>query len=573
MKRTRARSEIDRNISTGSKDKTGRSGRREFLRASAMAVTGGAAAMTFNNPRFAVKGMMGYQQPQPGRIIIDVEDVEGEINRNIYGHMIEHVGRAVYDGTWVGEASPTPNENGIRKDAVEILRRLQAPVVRWPGGCFADAYHWQDGVGPKEKRPKRRNLWWIQDEPNSFGTDEFMRFCRLVGAEPYLSINVGTGSVREALSWLEYCNSDKDSDYTRLRVANGHAAPYAVRYWGVGNENWGCGGLFTPDDYAREYLRYALYLKHWMWPTKGISATPIELIAVGHTAEKWNQTFLETARNSLHLVDNLSIHHYYRDSTQSLETPPGGIPSSGDIRFNDQEYYSMVNRTSEMERHIQNAVDLIGYYTAGRKKIGLIIDEWGTWHPQATFETGFYQQNTLRDAIIAGSTLNLFNRQCRNVVMANLAQAFNVLQSVGLTKEAITVLTPTFFVMEMYRNHQGARLVRSRVIAPDSEAERGAPKPSREAVNVSSSMNRNRLLLTAVNESLTQDLEFIIELRGARPKSAKGTRLWSQDVREHNTFENPSQIKPVSFTPSLRPGEFRVQLTAHSVNAVEVELG
>src|SRR5262245_7136477 len=165
MKRTRARSEIDRNISTGSKDKTGRSGRREFLRASALAVTGGAAAMTFNNPRFAVKGLMGYQQPQPGRIIIDVEDVEGEINRNIYGHMIEHVGRAVYDGTWVGEASPTPNENGIRKDAVEILRRLQAPVVRWPGGCFADAYHWQDGVGPKEKRPKRRNLWWIQDEP------------------------------------------------------------------------------------------------------------------------------------------------------------------------------------------------------------------------------------------------------------------------------------------------------------------------------------------------------------------------------------------------------------------------
>ncbi|MCI0665741.1 MAG: alpha-N-arabinofuranosidase, partial [Acidobacteria bacterium] len=461
----------------------------------------------------------------------------------------------------------------IRKEAIEIFRRLRAPVVRWPGGCFADAYHWQEGIGPRAKRPKRRNLWWGQDEPNSFGTDEFMRFCRQVEAEPYLSINVGTGSVQEALNWLEYCNSDKDSDYTRMRAANGHPAPYAVRYWGVGNENWGCGGLFTPDDYAREYLRYALYLKHWLWPSKGISAAPIELIAAGHTAEKWNQIFLETARNSLYLIDHLSIHHYYRDPSQPLETPPGGIPVSGDAQFSDQEYYSMVNRTAEMERHIQNATDLIGYYSAGRKKIGLIVDEWGTWHPQATFETGFYQQNTLRDAIIAGSTLNLFNRRCRNIVMANLAQAFNVLQAVGLTRGAAMVSTPTYFVMEMYRLHQGSRLVRSRTSTPNYEIESGARKTSREAVNISCSISQNRLLLTAVNESLRQDLEFSIEVRGARPRNAMGRRLWSQDVRDHNTFENPARIKPSSFTPWLKAGEFRLELPAHSVNAVEIELG
>jgi alpha-L-arabinofuranosidase len=286
-----------------------------------------------------------------------------------------------------------------------------------------------------------------------------------------------------------------------------------------------------------------------------------------------NQTFLEAARNSLYLVDNLSIHHYYRDPSQPLETPPGGLPVSGDVQFSDQEYYSMVNRTSEMERHIQNATDLISYYSAGKKKIGLIIDEWGTWHPQATFETGFYQQNTLRDAIIAGSTLNLFNRRCRTVVMANLAQAFNVLQSVGLTKGAEMVFTPTFFVMEMYAPHQGARLARSRVSTPNYEIEGRVQKTSREAVNVSCSINGYRLLLTAVNESLAQDLEFSIELRGGRAVAATGLRIWSQDARDHNTFSNPGRIKPMPFTPWHKAGEFRIQLPAHSVNAVEIKLG
>jgi alpha-N-arabinofuranosidase len=225
-----------------------------------------------------------------------------------------------------------------------------------------------------------------------------------------------------------------------------------------------------------------------------------------------------------------------------------------------------------MERYIQNAVDLISYYSAGKKKIGLIIDEWGTWHPQATFETGFYQQNTLRDAIIAGSTLNLFNRRCRTVVMANIAQAFNVLQSVGLTKGAEMIFTPTFFVMEMYAPHQGARLVRSRVNTPNYEIPGVAQKTSREAVNVSCSISQNRLLLTAVNENLTQDLEFVIELRGASPVSATGLRLWSQDARDHNTFSNPARIKPMPFTPWLKAGEFRVQLPAHSVNAIEIKL-
>jgi alpha-L-arabinofuranosidase len=572
MKRTASQIAKRRTGSTRSHQAQRLQARREFLRSSALATVGGAATLTLAGESISTHRMAGLQPPPGWKIWVDVEEVLGEINRNIYGHMIEHVGRAAYDGTWVGDDASIPHDSGLRKDAIEAFRRLRAPVVRWPGGCFADAYHWPDGVGPRVKRPKRRNLWWGQDEPNSFGTDEFIRFCRLAEAEPYLSINVGTGTVQEALNWLEYCNSDKDTEYTRLRAANGHPAPYGVRYWGIGNETWGCGGLFTPDDYAREYLRYALYLKHWMWPSKGISAVPIELIAVGHTGEKWNQIFLENVRNWLTLVDHLSIHHYYRDPSQPLETPPGGLPVSGDVQFSDKEYYVLVNRTSEMERHLQAAVDVISYYSAGRKKIGLIVDEWGTWHPQATFETGFYQQNTLRDAIIAGSTLNLFNRRCRDIVMANLAQAFNVLQAVGLTKGPAMVLTPTFYVMEMYRLHQGASLVRSRINTPSYEIDGGARKTVREAVNVSCSLARNRLLLTAVNEELTRDLEFQIELRGARPHSARGLRLWSQNVRDHNTFDHPARIKPTSFTPWLKGGEFRVQLPAHSVSAVEVEL-
>lgn len=547
--------------------------RRNFLRSSVLATVGGVATLALASRSLSAFSATGLQ-PSRGKIWVDVEDVIGDINRNLYGHMAEHVGRLVYDGIWVGENSSIPNDGGIRNEAIEALRRLRAPVIRWPGGCFADAYHWQDGIGPREKRPRRWSLWWEQYEPNSFGTDEFLRFCRLVGAEPYISINVGTGSVSEALHWVEYCNSDKDTDYTRQRAANGHPEPYGVRYWGVGNETWGCGGLYKPDDYAREYLRYAVYLKHWLWPSKGLSAVPLELIAVGHTSGDWNQVFLEEVRNWPPLIDHLSIHHYFRRQPgQPLNMPADGIPEEGDVKFSDKDYYGLVSRTADMERYIRDAVDLINYYFAGRKKVGLIVDEWGTWHPQATFETGFYQQNTLRDAIMAGSVLNLFNSRCRDITMANIAQAFNILHAIGLTKGPQMVLTPTFHVIEMYIPHQEAKLVRTRIETPSYEVEDGTRKTAREAVNVSGSLSQHRLLLTVVNEHLTRDIEFEVELRGARPRSATGRRLTSPDVRDHNTFENPGRVRPTTFTPGLRGSELRLQLPAHSVNAIDIELG
>jgi alpha-L-arabinofuranosidase len=546
--------------------------RRDFLRTSVLAAVGGAASVSLADSLVSWGGLASAQK-QVGRIWIDVEEAVGEINRNIYGHMLESVGRALYDAVWVGEGSTIPNDKGIRKDAISSMQRVRAPVIRWPGGCFADTYHWRDGIGPREKRPKQWNLWWEQYETNAIGTDEFIYYCNQANAAPYFSINVGTGDVKEAVSWVEYCNSDKDTELTRMRKANGYPAPHGVRYWGVGNETWGCGGLYEPEDYAKEYLRYAMYLKHWLWPSKGISTVPVELIAAGHTAPDWNQKFLEKVRNWPPLVDHLSIHHYFRTyPNQPLATPPGGGPVSGDLQFTDKEYYLLVSRVDELKRYVQEAVDVIDYYFAGRKKIGLIVDEWGTWHPQATFETGFYQQNTLRDAIVAGSTFNYFNSRCRDITMANISQAFNVLQSIGLTKGPQMILTPTFHVMEMYQRHQGAQLVRSRVETPSYEMEEGGRKRLREAVNVSASLSGNRLLLTAVNEDLARDLEFDVRLRGAQARSISGRRLWSSNVREHNTFDNPERLTPTSIKIAAKGSEVRLQLPAHSVSAFDIEL-
>ena len=546
-------------------------GRRKFLRSATL-----AALATIADSLLPLGSFPPYRveaQTKAGTIWIDVGEIIGEINKNIYGHMAEHVGRAVYDGIWVGKNSPIPNEEGFRRDAIQALRRLKATQMRWPGGCFGDTYHWKDGIGPGERRPKQWNLWWEQYETNAMGTDEFIRLCRLIGAEPYISLNVGTGSVAEAMEWVEYCNSDKDTQAARLRAANGNSMPYNVRYWGVGNENWGCGGLYDAAEYAREYLRYALYLKHWIWPSRGISAVPLELIAVGHTQRDWNQIFLEKVRDWLPLVDHLSIHHYFRVYPgQPLNMPGGTPPAPGDVQFSDNEYYLLLSRVDELKKHIQDAVDLIGYYTAGRKKIGLVIDEWGAWHPLAVFENGFYQQNTMRDALIAGSVLNLFHHRCREITMANLAQAFNVLQSIGLTQKAQMVLTPTFYALEMYRQHQGAKVVRSRVDTPSYEFQEGGRKVARNSVNVSASLKQNQLFLTAVNEDLSRDLEFEIVVQGAKAQKTTGVRLWSASVREHNTFDRPEAVKPISFQPELNGSVFRVQLPAHSLSAIQVEL-
>jgi len=452
------------------------------------------------------------------RLAVRTDEVTGKINPNIYGHFAEHLGKCIYGGIWVGERSKIPNVEGCRTDVVEALRRMGAPVIRWPGGCFADFYHWEDGIGPRRNRPRRVNMWWQQEEPNEFGTDEFLKLCSKVGAEPYICLNVGSGSPAEAASWLEYCNYGGNSYYSRLRARNGRRAPWKVRFWGVGNENWGCGGAFDPESYAHEYRRFSIYLKR-LDPS-------IELVACGHISEDWNLRVMESLKGQIDLVDHLSIHKYFS----------GG---SG-IEFSNEDYLKLFLGVDDLEREIRRASEIVDFFAGGRKDIGIVVDEWGVWHPEARVENGLYQQNTLRDALFAASVLNLFNRYCRKVVMANIAQTVNVLQSIALTRGDETVLTPTYHVFDLYKAHMGNDALSFEIDSP--EIYDGV-----RALDVSASLDcgSGELVISVVNRDPESDLELEIELRcGVRPVSCGVSVLTADDVRSYNDFGRAEAVKP-----------------------------
>ena len=549
--------------------------RREFVHRAAI-VTGAAAAGIWSLKRASSGGKRTSptrkradmrtvhaateKAAEPGegisaKIVIRPDQTVATINPNIYGHFAEHLGRCIYDGIWVGPDSSVPNEGGFRTAVIDALKRLRAPVVRWPGGCFADAYHWQDGVGPLEKRPRRSNLWWEGEEPNSFGTNEFIEFCRKIGAAPYICANLGSGSPEEALGWMEYCNSRQKTRFATMRAQNGHPEPYGVMYWGVGNENWGCGGCFDAESYAKEYKRFATYLKRASFQTGA------QLIACGHTTKDWNPKFFEVLRWMPQLVDHISIHHYFT--------------AGGDIEFSDDDYYTMLADLALLEKEIQEATAAIDDFTGGKRSVGLIIDEWGVWHPQATTQNGLEQQNTLRDALFAGSALNLFNKYASRIPMTNIAQTINVLQCVAFTKGAETILTPTYHVFDMYKEHMGAQLVATEVEAPSVKVPRSKKRASEEmsAMDVSASVNKKRLFVTIVNKHLTSPLEMEIELSSdGEFRSGSLKELISADVRDHNEFGQPDVVKPISRKLKASGRSFRYVMPAHSVTAFKFEL-
>jgi len=384
-------------------------------------------------------------------------------------------------------------------------------------------------------------------------------FCRSIGAEPYICLNVGSGSPEEALSWLEYCNYAGNSYYARLRAENGHPEPYKVKYWGVGNENWGCGGSFDPICYAWEYRRFATYLKH---------ADPsVQLIACGHTSRDWNLKFMETMRNHLSLLDHLSIHYYF-----------GNPRFGGDVNFTDEEYLNLLFDVQNLEYQIQQAISIVDFFSEKRKNIGIVIDEWGVWHPQATVDSGLYQQNTLRDAILAGVVLNLFNKYSSKIVMANIAQTVNVLQSLCLTKGEKTVLTPTYHVFDLYKHHMGNYAIKVEIQSPiikeaphehkSSWIPTQKPKPL-QALDASASLSKDgkNLIITLVNQSLYDDLELEINLIGNKEvEKGELSILTAQDVREHNDFDIPNKVTPAK-EPVKMTGKF-LNYTApkHSIN-------
>lgn len=475
----------------------------------------------------------------------------GRIHPNLYGHFAEHLGRCVYEGLWVGEDSAIGHIRGIRQDTIGLLRELRAPVIRWPGGCFADDYHWEDGIGPRDQRPRRLNLWWPAEESNHFGTHEFIDACRQVGAEPYICLNVGSGSPREARDWIEYCNADGNTTLANRRRANGHSQSFRVRYFGVGNENWGCGGQFDPVDYAKEYRRYACFLR--------AVGQDVQLIACGHTTPDWNYRFLEAAEGAS--IDHLSIHRYY-----------GAGPSTG---FSEADHYQLIARAHQVEPDIDQTAAALRLLRPG-SRIGIILDEWGVWHPEARADSGLEQANTLRDAVSAATVLNILNQRANAVTMANIAQTVNVLQCVVQTDGAACWPTPTYHVFHMFRPHMGAGSFAVEVEGPVVEyAADDGRRPSMPAIHASASAGADdgMLCVTLVNRHLTEDLECRIVVPAGVVAEASAIQLAGATADAHNTADAPGTVQPVEVAAQAMAHETIVRLAKCSVTAVQLRLG
>ena len=463
-------------------------------------------------------------------LIIDVDMGKNIINKNIYGHFSEHLGACVYGGYWVGEDSPIPNTRGIRNDVVEALKEIDIPVLRWPGGCFADEYHWKDGIGPKDKRPAMINTHWGKvTESNYFGTHEFLDLCEQLGCEPYICGNVGSGTVLEMQEWIEYITFDGKSPMADLRRKNGREKPWKLKYFGVGNENWGCGGNMRPEFYADLYRRYQTYVRNF-------SGNRIYRIACGAYSDNyyWTEVLMREAGG---LMNGLSYHYY---------TVPGGWGNKNSAtKFSESDWFENMKKALLIDEYLARQSTIMDRFDP-RKRVGMIVDEWGNWYEvePGTNPSFLYQQNSLRDALTAGLTLNIFNAHCDRVRMANIAQTINVLQAVILTKEEKMILTPTYHVFDMYKVHQDSTLLPSQIRC----AEYQFNKDSIPAISVSASRDKEgkiHISLCNLNPNKSQKLEC--ELRGFSAQTIAGRILTSQDMTAHNTFDKPETIKPAEF--------------------------
>ncbi len=487
---------------------------------------------------------------------------KGHVNPELQGHFSEHLGRCIYEGIYVGENSDIPNVNGMRTDVVEALREIHVPVLRWPGGCFADEYHWKDGIGPKAGRKKMINTHWggvVED--NSFGTHEFMELCTQLGCKTYINGNLGSGTVQEMSEWVEYMTFGGVSPMADLRRENGHEAPWRVDYFGVGNENWGCGGNMRPEFYGDMYRRYQTYVRNYD-PKK-----PIYKIACGPNEGDyhWTDKLLETVfDHGSGFMSGMSLHYY------TIPTGRWGHKGSA-LEFDEKDWYRTLKRTLVMEELIRRHGAIMDQYDP-KKKIGMVIDEWGAWYDvEPGTNPGFlYQQSTMRDALIAGINLNLFNKHCDRVKMANIAQMVNVLQAVILTEGAKMLKTPTWHVFDMYQHHQDGELVESSVETKEIGLEEDAQVPN---LTESVSMAKNgKLHVTLTNLSLEEAYEIEGVFADSRVKAVKGTVLMGEK-NAHNTFEAPDEVHTEEFSAvTVRDGGIRFSIPACSVLHLEVSL-
>jgi alpha-N-arabinofuranosidase len=467
------------------------------------------------------------------RMIVHTDKGKEQISRNIYGHFAEHLGRCVYEGFWVGEDSQIPNTRGIRNDVVEALKKIKVPVLRWPGGCFADEYHWKEGIGPRNKRTKMVNTHWgMVTETNAFGTHEFMDLCEQLGCEAYIAGNVGSGTVEEMQDWVEYMTFDGDSEMANLRRKNGRDKPWRVKYFGVGNENWGCGGNMTPEEYAGLYNRYQTYVRNY-------PGNEIVKVACGPGSVNfhWIETIMDKVRNRMGAV---SLHHYVRGSGTWGHNQKGSA-----TKFDEKEWFALMKNTLTIYPLLKDNIAIMDKYDQGNR-IGLFVDEWGTWWDEEPGTTpGFlYQQNTIRDAVSCGIFLNAFNEYCHRVKMANIAQTNNVLQAMILTKGEKMIATPTYHVFEMYTVHHDATMLPVDLQSVDYKY--GNNKVP--MVNVSASKNKSGTIhISFCNLNPNDAAEVRCALEGAEPESVSGRVLTADVMTAHNTFENPQVVKPASF--------------------------
>lgn len=492
------------------------------------------------------------------KLTLHAQAERGTINRHIYGHFAEHLGRCIYEGIWVGEDSPIPNVRGIRTDTVEALRKLNIPNLRWPGGCFADVYHWRDGIGPRGRRVKSVNFWGEASEPNHFGTHEFMDLCQQLNCDPYIAGNVGSGTVQEMRDWVEYLTSDYDSTLSNERRQNGQDKAWSVPFWGIGNENWGCGGHMTPEQYADLYCQYHTHVKNY-------GQTPMLKIASGlggsDTEGEDIALFMKHIYGRRHPVttDGISIHYYVYLPNQ---------PEHSATEFGESEWFTVLQGAYHIGHVVECNAAVMDVYDPD-KRMWLIVDEWGTWYPveAGTNPAFLYQQNSMRDAVVAALTLHLFQDHCDRVQMANIAQTVNVLQAMILTEGGKFLLTPTYHVFEMFKRHQGAAALQLDI---DCEAytlrEQSLPMVSASASKSAS----GEVLLTLCNLHPTRSASIDCDCRDIAQSKVTGRILAGDTFTAHNTFDEPECVHPVPFEQVSMSdnGHLRLELPAAGVLAL-----
>jgi alpha-N-arabinofuranosidase len=520
-------------------------------------------------------------------MVVDGSASKYTINRHIYGHFSEHLGRCIYDGYWVSPGMNIPKQDRIRLDVVDALKNINIPNLRWPGGCFADEYHWRDGIGPRDKRPTMINTNWGNiTEDNSFGTHEFLLLCELLKTEPVVVGNVGSGTVQEMSNWVEYLNYDGVSPLTNLRKANGHEKPFGVRFWGIGNESWGCGGSMTPEYYVTQYRQYSQFAKSY----PGAQLMKIASGASGNNYQ-WTDVLMKGiagggGRGGMWGVD---IHYYTRPPRGNFGGGQGQRPAnvqgaSGQqgaqgqqgqsqgsaTNFTEATYFATMRNALRIEDIIRGHDSVMTKYDA-QKRIALVVGEWGIWtDPEPGTNPRFlYQQNSLRDALIAGSTLNIFNNHCDRVKMAQLAQTINVLQALILTQGEKMLLTPTYHVFDLFKVHMDAMMIPLTFTSPDYVVgEQKLP-----ALNASASKDSAGVIhITLVNIDPGKTITVNTSFKESKWTTVTGKVLTSPKITDINTFENPANIKIAKFDGAKKQGEnLNVILPAKSIVLLELK--